>query len=59
MQLLSLALVAVGAVAVAWGLPVAHRLARPWDIVAALASLCGLAAFLVGTLLAVVPGFFG
>lgn len=59
MHLLSLALVAVGALAVVWGLPAAHRLAKPWDILAALAALCGLAAFLVGTLLAVVPGFFG
>ena len=59
MQLLFLSLVVVGAVAVAWGLPAAHRLAKPWDILAALAALCGLAAFLVGTLLAVVPGFFG
>lgn len=59
MQLLSLALIATGFIAVAWGLPAAHRLAKPWDILAALAALCGLAAFLVGTLLAVVPGFFG
>lgn len=59
MHLLSLALVAVGVLAVVWGLPAAHRLTRPWDILAALAALCGLAAFLVGTLLAVVPGFFG
>ena len=59
MHLLSLALVAVGGLAVVWGLPAAHRLAKPWDILAALAALCGLVAFLVGTLLAVVPGFFG
>ena len=59
MQLLALALIAIGFLAVAWGLPAAHRLAKPWDILAALAALCGLAAFLVGTLLAVVPGFFG
>jgi len=59
MHLLSLALVAVGAVLVAWGLVAAHRLAWPRDMAAALAALCGLAAFLVGTLLAVVPGFFG
>jgi hypothetical protein len=59
MQLLSLALVVVGAVAVVWGVPAAHRLAKPWDTLAALAALGGLAAFLVGTLLAVVPGFFG
>lgn len=59
MQLLSLALITIGFIAVAWGLPAAHRLAKPWDILAALAALCGLVAFLVGTLLAVVPGFFG
>ena len=59
MQLLSLALIAVGGVAVVWGLPAAHRLAKPWDILAAFAVLCGLVAILLGALLVVVPGFFG
>ncbi|MBT1076395.1 hypothetical protein [Geobacter grbiciae] len=59
MQLLSLALIAIGVAAMAWGLPAAHRLAKPWDVLAAVAALCGLVAVLVGALLAVVPGFFG
>uniref|UniRef100_A0A831UDE6 Uncharacterized protein n=1 Tax=Geobacter metallireducens TaxID=28232 RepID=A0A831UDE6_GEOME len=59
MPLLALVLVAIGFLAVVWGLPAAHRLARPWDILAAVAALCGLIAMLLGTLLAVVPGFFG
>ncbi len=59
MQQLSLALIAIGFIAVVWGLPAAHRLGKPWDILAAFAALCGLAAFLVGVLLTVVPGFFG
>ncbi len=59
MQLLALALIAIGFMAVAWGLPAAHRLARPWDILAAFVVLCGLVALLLGALLAVVPGFFG
>lgn len=59
MQLLPLALVTTGFLAVVWGLPAAHRLARPWDVLAAVAALCGLIAMLLGTLLAVVPGFFG
>lgn len=48
----------VGLVAVAWGLPAAHRLRFPVDIVAALVALCGLVAFLLGALLIAVPGFF-
>ncbi|GLI38403.1 hypothetical protein KI811_10875 [Geobacter hydrogenophilus] len=59
MQLFSIALIAVGFVALAWGMPAAHRLATPWDILTAFAALCGLVALLLGTLLAVVPGFFG
>ncbi|AJE02334.1 hypothetical protein [Geobacter pickeringii] len=52
-------LIGGGLAAVLFGLPAAHRLARPWDIAAALIFLFGVAAALVGTLLALVPGFFG
>jgi len=58
MPILSMGLMAAGLAAVVWGLPAAHRLARPWDILAALAVLGGLVSALMGTLLAVVPGFF-
>lgn len=57
--MLAVALIVGGLAAVAWGLPAAHRLTKPWDILASLAALAGLAAVLVGALLAVVPGFFG
>ncbi|WP_298268902.1 hypothetical protein [Geobacter sp.] len=59
MTVLSIALILGGGAAVAWGLPAAHRLARPWDIAAALIFLLGLTSTLVGVLLAFVPGFFG
>lgn len=57
-MLLHLAMVAVGVVAVFWGLPAAHRLKSPLDIVAALVVLAGVVIALLGVLLAVVPGFF-
>ena len=41
-----------------WGLPAAHRLKSPLDILAALAVLAGLGAALLGTLLICAPGFF-
>ena len=41
-----------------WGLPAAHRLKSPLDILAALAVLVGLLAALLGALLVAVPGFF-
>lgn len=50
-------LIVVGLGLVAWGLPAAHRLGRPLDIVAALAVLAGLCAAIFGTLLTTVPGF--
>lgn len=59
MSIQAIALIAVGLAAVFWGLPAAHRLGRPWDILAALAVLCGLSSALVGAMLVVVPGFFG
>lgn len=59
MQVRYLAMVIAGLAATAWGLPVAHRLKSPWDILAALLVLCGVVAALLGALLVVVPGFFG
>jgi hypothetical protein len=58
MVILYLAMIAAGLVAIGWGLPAAHRLRRPWDILAALAVLAGVIIALLGTLLAAVPGFF-
>lgn len=51
-------LVMAGAACVVWGLPAAHRLKRPYDIAAALLVLCGVIAFVLGTLLVLIPGFF-
>ncbi len=59
MTMLAVALIVGGLAAVAWGLPAAHRLGKPWDILASIIVLAGLASALVGALLAVVPGFFG
>lgn len=59
MTMLYLAMILGGVAAAAWGLPAAHRLRAPWDILAAVAVLAGVVAALVGTLLLVVPGFFG
>jgi hypothetical protein len=53
-----LAMVVVGIGLVSWGLPAAHRLQRPMDIVAALAVLVGVVVALLGALLVAVPGFF-
>ncbi len=47
-----------GIALICWGLPAAHRLKSPFDILAALAVLAGLAAALLGALLISVPGFF-
>jgi hypothetical protein len=58
MTLLYLATIIVGVALVAWGLPAAHRLRPPFDILAALAVLAGVIAALLGALLAAVPGFF-
>lgn len=51
-------MVVVGLVAIGWGLPAAHRMKFPFDIVAALVALAGLVAALLGSLLLAVPGFF-
>ena len=55
---LHLAMIGLGVGAVAWGLPAAHRLRRPWDAVAALVVLAGVVLAFMGTLLSAVPGFF-
>lgn len=58
MLILYLAMIGAGVAAIVWGLPAAHRLHRPWDILASVAVLAGVALALLGTLLAAVPGFF-
>jgi hypothetical protein len=47
-----------GIALICWGLPAAHRLKSPFDILAALAVLAGLVAALLGAMLVCVPGFF-
>lgn len=51
-------LIIAGLAVTAWGLPAAYRLRSPWHILAALAALAGVLAFLFGTLLLAVPHFF-
>ena len=51
-------MIVIGLGCIAWGLPAAHRLRPPFDVVAALAVLAGVCIALVGVLLTVVPGFF-
>jgi len=51
-------LVIAGLAAIAWGLPAAHRLRQPFDIVAALAVLAGVVAAAMGILLLIIPNFF-
>lgn len=48
----------VGVALIFWGLPAAHRLKRPLDMVAALAVLVGVVLALLGALLIANPGFF-
>jgi hypothetical protein len=43
---------------IVWGLPAAHRLKTPYDILAALAVLVGVVLALLGALLTANPGFF-
>jgi hypothetical protein len=47
-----------GIALISWGLPAAHRLKSPLDIVAALAALVGVVVALLGALLIADPGFF-
>jgi len=58
MLLLHLAMALAGVALICWGLPAAHRLKSPFDILAALAVLLGVVAALLGALLVAVPGFF-
>jgi len=51
-------LVIAGLAAIAWGLPAAHRLRRPFDIAAALAVLAGVVTAAMGILLVIIPDFF-
>lgn len=50
-------LIIVGLLAVVWGLPAAHRLRQPLDILAALLVLAGLLTTISGTLLTIIPDF--
>ncbi|MBJ6752277.1 hypothetical protein [Geomonas anaerohicana] len=56
MVYLALALGGVGLIA--WGLPAAHRLRSPLNVVAAATVLLGVVLALLGTLLVVAPNFF-
>jgi len=58
MVMVYLALALSGIALICWGLPASHRLRAPWDILAALAVLAGVAAALLGALLIVAPRFF-
>ncbi|GAC1472273.1 MAG: hypothetical protein PVSMB11_07980 [Desulfuromonadaceae bacterium] len=53
-----IALIIAGLAGMIWGLPAAHRLKSPFDIVAAVAVLCGVIVFALGVLLTFIPGFF-
>jgi len=58
MMMVYAGMVLAGIALICWGLPAAHRLKSPFDILAALAVLVGLVAALLGALLICVPGFF-
>lgn len=58
MTFLWLLLALTGLAMLVSGLFYGHRLARPWDTVAALAVPTGMALALLGALLTAVPGFF-
>lgn len=51
-------LIIAGLAAICWGLPAAHRLRRPWDIVAAIAVLVGVIMAAMGALLTAIPNFY-
>ena len=53
-----LAMALSGMALIIWGLPAAHRLKSPFDILGALAVLVGLLLALLGGLLIAAPGFF-
>ncbi len=58
MTILYLIMIIAGVAAAAWGLPAAHRLRPPRDILAAVMVLAGVVLALLGTLLLAVPDFF-
>jgi len=58
MMAVYIAMAVFGIALICWGLPAAHRLRSPLDILAALAVLAGVVAALLGALLIAVPGFF-
>lgn len=53
-----LLLLMAGIIAICWGLPAAHRLQKPYDVVASLAVFAGLLVALFGLLLVFIPSFF-
>ena len=53
-----IALLVAGLAAIAWGLPAAHRLRRPFDTLAAVVVLAGVLAAAMGLLLTIIPDFF-
>ena len=58
MRIAYVAVAVFGVALTAWGLPAAHRLKKPFDILAALAVLAGVVLALLGALLTADPGFF-
>ena len=58
MTILYLTMIIAGVAASAWGLPAAHRLRPPRDILAAFTVLTGVVLALLGTLLLAIPDFF-
>jgi len=58
MVMVHLAMAVAGIALVCWGLPAAHRLKSPLDVLAACAVLAGVVAALLAALLIAVPGFF-
>jgi len=58
MLIVNVALALCGMALICWGLPAAHRLKSPFDLLGALAALIGVVLALLGALLIAVPGFF-
>lgn len=57
-RILYILLSIAGLAGMAWGIPAAHRLKKPFDAAAALVVLCGVIAFAMGILLTIIPHFF-
>lgn len=58
MVMVYLALALCGVALIGWGLPAAHRLHSPLNVVAAAAVLLGVVLALLGVLLVAAPNFF-